>query len=203
MFADESSITLWIGILPHVEKGGRAAWLWRGAGKICDEALCRCVNAFAICQHCCGVLSCISDCYISVFLALLWRQEPCMCDSFMAEIEHMRRRSEANLRNYSARDKMQEAAEQEKVTRAYGNLGIVFHSVYLTYYVRWCQSARSALTVFHRYIYVPIDGEDARVRQELDRRQSVSSWSFHIGSQLGWFMHWHVSMCVSADAISA
>ncbi|KAJ1442079.1 hypothetical protein B484DRAFT_356629 [Ochromonadaceae sp. CCMP2298] len=35
-----------------------------------------------------------------------------------AEIEAMRRRSEANLRNYSARDKMQEAAEHQKLIKA-------------------------------------------------------------------------------------
>ena len=33
----------------------------------------------------------------------------------MLEMERMRQRSETNLRSYSARDKMQEAAEQEKV----------------------------------------------------------------------------------------
>lgn len=35
--------------------------------------------------------------------------------SFCVEIERMRRRSETNLRGYSARDKMAEAAELEKV----------------------------------------------------------------------------------------
>ena len=40
----------------------------------------------------------------------------CCVQTLFAEIERMRRRSETNLRGYSARDKMAEAAEQEKVS---------------------------------------------------------------------------------------
>jgi len=53
-----------------------------------------------------------------------------------SEIERMRRRSETNLRGYSARDKMAEAAEQEKVIdRAYYNLSCVPRAAILLFYV--------------------------------------------------------------------
>jgi hypothetical protein len=45
-----------------------------------------------------------------------------------AEIERMRRRSETNLRAYSARDKMQEAAEQEKVRSTTDYCGASFNA---------------------------------------------------------------------------
>ena len=75
---------------------------------------------------------------------------------FCIEIERMRRRSETNLRGYSARDKMAEAAELEKVS-IFSVRGLIFISAHtlLLWMVQQCMRTCVVFWVIHRSIGLP------------------------------------------------